>query len=518
MQPFQPDSHSAPVSASTAFTNSYEKPQLTSSLPTVRQSRYDRILCKVKRSARSEISLQQWASRGLSSVNFWIDPKLDQVKRIHYDQVSTQEFIKKWEAPGLPVVIVGATDQWSANTAWNVETLARRYRNEKVKIGQDDDGKAVYIGVKYFFHYALTDPNGAAVDDSPLYIFDGSFGSRTQNNTARRPQSKTVADESKFKPADGDSMPLCHLIDDFELPKYFTDDLFRLVGKRRRPPYRWIVIGPARSGTGIHIDPLGTSAWNALLQGHKRWVLFPPGAPKDIIEPKSLQDHEAVTWFTHVYPKLSDQHPNSPTGKTYAQVFGMIDILQGPGETVFVPGGWSHVVMNIDFTVAITQNFCSRTNIEYVWLHTRYSRPKMAEKLLRVLSYSSKLLAQSSQLESSSQSTTCLGKRKDRKRRQQRQKREDRRMRQLLHGTSEADLKVYIKLVGKLQTLNTIPRVYQSSSSSSSSSSSTTTSSESESESGSEPDAPIAKCICSKCIARRSRHKSKRARLQVSGH
>ena len=32
-----------------------------------------------------------------------------------------------------------------------------------------------------------------------------------------------------------------------------------------------------------------------------------------------------------------------------------IDVVQRPGETMYVPGGWLHAVMNLDLTVAVTQ-------------------------------------------------------------------------------------------------------------------------------------------------------------------
>lgn len=53
------------------------------------------------------------------------------------------------------------------------------------QVGSDDDGFAVRLKGRWFTQYC-THPEHGAVDDSPLYIFDGSFADRSGSRGMRQ--------------------------------------------------------------------------------------------------------------------------------------------------------------------------------------------------------------------------------------------------------------------------------------------------------------------------------------------
>lgn len=141
-----------------------------------------------------------------------------------------------------------------------------------------------------------------------------------------------------------------------------------------------------RSGLGISIEPLKTSLWTALVVGQKRWCLFPSSEQTSVSllrdednGERKQQEKEAITWFKTIYWKTKQQ--------TWPKNFKPIEILQNPGETVFVPLGYWYVVINLDETIAVTQNFCSEINFETIWNCTARLQPHIStpwSKALRV--------------------------------------------------------------------------------------------------------------------------------------
>ena len=78
----------------------------------------------------------------------------------------------------------------AADGRWSLEALLQEHRQDRFKVGEDDDGYAVYVKLKHFVRYSLE-----TADDSPLYVFGSSFAEReaTRSPTTRcRATSRTT--------------------------------------------------------------------------------------------------------------------------------------------------------------------------------------------------------------------------------------------------------------------------------------------------------------------------------------
>jgi histone arginine demethylase JMJD6 len=77
------------------------------------------------------------------------------------------------------------------------QEIYQRYKDCEFKIGEDDEGYKIKVKLKYFFEYLVHQK-----DDSPLYLFESSI--------------EDIRDAKD-------------MIKHYEVPKYFRDDLFKVV-------------------------------------------------------------------------------------------------------------------------------------------------------------------------------------------------------------------------------------------------------------------------------------------------
>jgi len=73
-----------------------------------------------------------------------------------------------------------------------------------------------------------------------------------------------------------------NLENDYYIPPIFSsNDLVPLIPSKIRPDFKWLLIGNDTTGSVMHVDPYGSSAWNALISGgHKDWLII--STPKSI--------------------------------------------------------------------------------------------------------------------------------------------------------------------------------------------------------------------------------------------
>ncbi|OVF05498.1 putative clavaminate synthase-like protein [Clavispora lusitaniae] len=242
-------------------------------------------------------------------LDFSILPK-GRIPRFPEAQLSQELFDSKWH--NQPFIFTNADpERWPR---WNLESLLRRFAD--VKFRQE----AVQWPLSLYAQYLVKNS-----DESPLYLFDC-------NSEAM----KTLRQE-------------------YDVPQLFQEDHFSVFGDCR-PDHAWVIIGSERSGSTFHKDPNYTSAWNAALSGRKLWVMFPPGTcPPGV---SADEDESEVTspvgiaeWVLSGFYNDAAKHPEAQIGITF------------PGEVMYVPSGWWHSVINLDDSVALTQNFVPKVKV-----------------------------------------------------------------------------------------------------------------------------------------------------------
>lgn len=214
-----------------------------------------------------------------------------------------------------PFILVSEPGRWPN---WDLDHLVRRFPD--VVFRQEAAQWPLSLYAEYLRNNC---------DESPLYLFD-----------CKSDAMKTLKQE-------------------YTVPPVFQDDLFSVFEKVDcRPDHAWLIVGPLRSGSTFHKDPNYTSAWNAALSGRKLWVMLPP----HIVPPGVGTDDD-------------ESEVTSPVGiaewvlagffNDAATIDECIIAVTFPGECMHVPAGWWHSVINIDDSVALTQNFAPSSKVQH---------------------------------------------------------------------------------------------------------------------------------------------------------
>ena len=260
------------------------------------------------------------------------------IQRVKASEMSPELFFAKYDSLNTPLIIEGAVEAWGWSKFSHQDFLAEFSDRVFKTNGVTEDGRTLRMTYSQYASYCK---DSWGHGEKPMYIFDNKF-------TQRAPEISRK----------------------YSIPQYFKEDLFDCMSSEDRPDYRWLLIGPAGSGAPFHTDPHMTHAWNVVTEGRKRISFYPPnvippGVDKELIYTEYYAAKDTVEWYTDIYPHLTEER---------LPLEGVVEA----GEMVFIPSGWWHQVLNIGegFTMAMTQNVCTKGNFNRVWYELQKRGPR----------------------------------------------------------------------------------------------------------------------------------------------
>lgn len=349
------------------------------------------------------------------------------IDRVHWKDLSYQEFCDQYMFPNRPVIIQGLAQGWNATTQWTTMTIHTDGYGEN-----DDDTSHVVVvpNLPFLAHIFGSDvvsvqeqavagfvtgnvidrpqPQTMKLEDYAQWWQDyhrhHHHADLTAKTTTIKQQEQTKEKSCNDNQQQEQQRPLLYLKDwkfaanhptyhAYEWPIYFQDDWlndFSNDPPQQQPPtngnngmhaYQFCYIGPQGSVTVLHADVLHSFSWSSNVCGKKKWYLIPPEYTYLLYDcfGKRLATHLSVHDDDHSHNDkekggtvscgIDTFFPGLRKVRQYA-----MKIIQTAGETIFVPSKWYHTVENLEATLSINHNWINRANLWYSWEKVRSER------------------------------------------------------------------------------------------------------------------------------------------------
>ncbi|KAL7535799.1 hypothetical protein ACHAWF_005269 [Thalassiosira exigua] len=117
----------------------------------------------------------------------------------------------------------------------------------------------------------------------------------------------------------------------YTTPTFFERDILNKFLEKygEGADYKFVYWGPSGSQTRLHSDVLHSFSWSYNVVGKKKWIFHLP------------------------FEKGQDEM--------------CFEVIQETGQTIFVPSGWKHEVVNLVETLSINHNWVTSANIDKMW-------------------------------------------------------------------------------------------------------------------------------------------------------
>ena len=245
--------------------------------------------------------------------------------------ISADEFVREHLAVSRPVILTGELSGWGAIGKWSLEKL-QRFGDRDVQVEQYPSGNRsdafnyVTMPLKEYLRIVRDDPE----QRKQFYLAERaveSILSETDGTSEEAPKLQ-------------DLQPLSFLSDDEEVR-------------------RMVFVGVDTFSTA-HYHRSKSQAVLCQVQGRKRLRMIPPS---------SLKNMYLLPWFSmrgnHSRIRFDGGVPDSVEYPKLAKA-EMIEVVLEPGEALFIPDHWMHIVEGIEENISITYFWDSH------WRHTYF--------------------------------------------------------------------------------------------------------------------------------------------------